>query len=51
MQVSTLSQRIADLSNENEQLKVKYKKCLQEIMHLLNTNKSMKEHLDQSAQK
>lgn len=39
-----------DLRAANEQLRLKYKKALQELMHILKVNKSLKEYLDQSAQ-
>lgn len=40
----------AQLREENEQIRSKYKKSLQELMHILKVNKSLKECLDQHAQ-
>lgn len=37
-------QEILELRNENEQLKNKYKKALQELMQVLKINKTLKEH-------
>jgi predicted nuclease with TOPRIM domain len=44
---SLLQERTA-LREENEQIKGKYKKSLQELMHILKVNKSLKECLDQN---
>lgn len=41
-------QERALLQQENEQIKAKYKKSLQELMHILKVNKSLKEFLDQN---
>lgn len=40
----------AQLREENEQIRAKYKKSLQELMHILKVNKSLKECLDQHSQ-
>lgn len=52
--VQPQEQEILELRNENEQLKNKYKKALQELMQVLKINKTLKEHpslnLDRSGQ-
>jgi hypothetical protein len=40
-------QENSDLRSENDQLKLKYKKALQELMHILKINKSLKEQMDE----
>lgn len=40
----------AQLREENEQIRAKYKKSLQELMHILKVNKSLKDVLDQHSQ-
>lgn len=42
--VQPQEQEILELRNENEQLKNKYKKALQELMQVLKINKTLKEH-------
>lgn len=45
-EMDTLLRERTHLSEENEQIKAKYKKSLQELMHILKVNKSLKECLD-----
>jgi uncharacterized protein (UPF0216 family) len=42
-------QREHPLPEEHEALKTKYKKALQELMHILKVNKSLKDCLDSQA--